>query len=65
MKRTGSHIGTNGNVADFFTKVLTWAQFNKFRTYFGGSLAESFSCEDDTTHNAPVQQPEPPPCSSW
>ena len=34
-----SHIGTHNNVADFFTKALTWSFFNKFRTYLGISLA--------------------------
>ena len=39
LKLIVSHIGTKNNVADFFTKALTWAHFNKFRTYLGVSPA--------------------------
>jgi hypothetical protein len=39
LKLIVSHIGTKNNVADFFTKALTWAHFNKFRTYLGISPA--------------------------
>ena len=33
MKLTVSHVPTHLNVADFFTKALTYPHFSKFRTY--------------------------------
>ena len=33
MKLTVSHVPTTLNVADYFTKALTYRDFNKFRQY--------------------------------
>ena len=35
MKLTVSHVSTNLNVADFFTKALVYPVFSKFRLYLG------------------------------